>query len=136
VAAFLKLFEAERSAEKKPLILIVDDDANIVRSLSLSMDGHYRVKTALGGKEALQLIAQEAPDLILVDQRMPDMTGLELMETAAKKHPGCKGLFVSGYMDSAALLEASKLTNIVGFIRKPWDIRDLLDKIEKALSDR
>lgn len=114
-------------------ILVVDDEKNI-RALfrdELEEDG-YEVETAGGGQEALDKVAERAPDLIVLDIRMEDMTGLEVLEQVRRDHeqlPVIMCTAVRGLQDDFTVWD-SKVSD---YITKPVDLDVLKEKIKKAL---
>lgn len=115
-------------------ILVVDDEKNI-RTLfrdELEEDG-YEVETAGSGQEALDKVAERTPDLIVLDIRMEDMTGLEVLEQVRKDHetlPVIMCTAVRGLQDDFTVWD-SKVSD---YITKPVDLDILKDKIKKALA--
>lgn len=114
-------------------ILIVDDEKNI-RALfrdELQEEG-YSVDTAASGREALAKIESDRPDLVVLDVRMEDMTGLEVLEQLRKKHDALPVIMctaVRGLEDDFTVWDA----HVSDYITKPVDLEDLKEKIQKAL---
>lgn len=115
-------------------ILVVDDEKNI-RTLfrdELEEDG-YEVETAGSGQEALNKVAQRVPDLMVLDIRMEDMTGLEVLEEIRKTHESLPVIMctaVRGLQDDFTVWD-SKVSD---YITKPVDLDVLKEKIKKALA--
>ncbi len=115
-------------------ILVVDDEKNI-RTLfrdELEEDG-YEVETAGSGQEALDKVAQRVPDLMVLDIRMEDMTGLEVLEEIRKTHESLPVIMctaVRGLQDDFTVWD-SKVSD---YITKPVDLDVLKEKIKKALA--
>jgi response regulator RpfG family c-di-GMP phosphodiesterase len=116
-----------------PRLLIVDDEENVLHSLSRSLRDSFAVLTARSGLEALELLGHEKVAVILTDQRMPDMTGLDLLQEAQKAFPGTPGVLFSGYSDSASLAATLKLDNVHAYIPKPWDLDDLQRQLHTVI---
>jgi len=116
-------------------ILVVDDEKNI-RTLfrdELEEEG-YDVETAGTGQDALDKVAANAPDLIVLDIRMEDMTGLEVLEQVRKDHedlPVIMCTAVRGLQDDFTVWD-SKVSD---YITKPVDLDVLKEKIKKALAE-
>ncbi|MBT9553159.1 MAG: response regulator [Hydrogenophaga sp.] len=103
-------------------LLLVDDEAAILSSLRrlFRRDG-YHVLSATSGAEALGLLALQPVDVILSDQRMPGMTGIEFMREARRRHPHTVRITLSGYTDLESIIEAVNEGAVYKFLTKPWD---------------
>ncbi|WP_298817573.1 response regulator [Chloroflexus sp.] len=123
------------SDEHRPAILIVDDDPNVTSSLARSLRDRFTVFTATDADTALQLLQQQPVAIILTDQRMPKMSGVELLACARQLQPDARGFIISGYTDPAALIEALNLGSVQGFMNKPWDIAALRRKLEQLAQE-
>ncbi|PDW02728.1 response regulator [Candidatus Viridilinea mediisalina] len=126
---------AHRAEADRPAILIVDDDAKVTQSLARSLRSQFTVFTANSAEDALEIIARERIAVILTDQRMPQITGVELLERARAIRPDACGILISGYTDVTTLVDALNLGNVRGFLPKPWDIHQLRRKVDQALQD-
>ena len=91
-----------------PTLLVVDDEEGILEAVSLTLASEGRVLVARNGREALALLATEDVALILTDQRMPGMTGVELLERARETRPQAIGILLTGYTDIEALADAKE----------------------------
>ncbi len=117
----------------KPAILIVDDDVNVTRSLARSLRDQFVVFTANSAAEALEVIAREDIAVVLTDQRMPGLTGVELLERAQHIRPDAVGIIISGYTDIVALVDAINLGTVRGYVPKPWDVSELRHRLDNAV---
>jgi PAS domain S-box-containing protein len=133
VEVFFNVYLAENGEQKKPTILVVDDEEKVTRSLARSLRDQFIVLTANSGEEALEIMGRSSPVVVLTDQRMPGLTGVELMERIQTINPQTIGILFSGYTDVVALTAAINLSNVRGFISKPWDIDDLRRKLREAV---
>jgi len=90
-------------------VLVIDDDEKICRATGrlLTRFG-CRVRQATAGKEGLELVAQEAPDLILLDLVMPEMNGIQFLELLRENNPDLPVVIVTGYPDSELMKEAAQ----------------------------
>jgi DNA-binding NtrC family response regulator len=121
---------------QKPVILCVDDEPGILKSLERClMFDNYEVVLACGGAEGLQALEarQGRVDLMLVDHRMPLMTGEEFLTAAQQKYGPIKAIMLSGYTDFETLIRAVNAGQIFYFIQKPWDNKDLLKVVHAAI---
>jgi thioredoxin reductase (NADPH) len=137
----------------KPTILTVDDDpqvsAAITRDLASRYGADYRVVRATSGPEALAVLARlalrdEPVALIAADQRMPRMTGIELLSQARAHAPGAKFLLLTAYADTDVAIRAINAIGLDHYLLKPWDppeerlypvLDDLLDDWREANPD-
>jgi response regulator RpfG family c-di-GMP phosphodiesterase len=122
-------------AIKQKTLLLVDDEENILSSLRrlLRKDG-YRILCASSGQEGLALLEQEPDiDLIMSDQRMPQMTGTVFLRQARKVSPNSVRIVLSGYTDLESVTEAINEGAVYKFLTKPWDDEILRLSIKEAL---
>ena len=103
-------------------LLLVDDEPAILTSLtrSLRQEG-YTLLTASSGEEALELLARQPVGVILSDQRMPGMPGVELLRRARQMYPDVVRMILSGYADVLQIAQAINDGAIFKFVSKPWD---------------
>lgn len=113
-------------------ILFVDDEEQNLISFNASFRREYKIFTAKSGDEALKILAKENIDLIITDQRMPKMTGVELLEQIVPDYPQTIRILLTGYSDIDAVIEAINTGRIFRYITKPWDERELRMTIENA----
>lgn len=123
----------------KPKLLIVDDEPDMLDYLERVFRTEFEVRRAPGGEEALAALAEAAaagaPFLILVtDQKMPRMTGLELLERATAAHPALVKVLISGYSDVSEIQRAIERCGIHNHVVKPVDSEKLRDAIAQALT--
>lgn len=118
---------------KRHKLLIVDDEKEILRSLTLTFTENYEVFTASSGAEALEIIKQQNIALIITDQRMPQMTGVELLEKVIQINPRIMRIILTGYTDTAALIQAINQGHIYQYITKPWERQELRLIVQRAL---
>ena len=118
-------------------VLAVDDEAFILSLLKsfLSRQG-FNVLTAKNGREALEVFREHADEirLVLVDLTMPEMDGVEVYRTIARKHPEMPVLMLSGYAEADALSRLSD-SDIAGFLQKPFEAGTLMTKVREILKD-
>jgi two-component system response regulator HupR/HoxA len=114
-------------------VLIVDDEPDILEIFDLNYGGDFTILQASNGREALALITARVVAVLVTDQRMPGMTGLELIRRAREVRPDCIPILLTGYTDVRALGEAINLGCIRGFVPKPFDPRELRAMLEQAV---
>jgi diguanylate cyclase (GGDEF)-like protein/PAS domain S-box-containing protein len=114
-------------------LLLVDDEIEILNALRRQLRrGGYRILTAESGMAALELLALNKVQVILSDQRMPGMTGAELLSRVKLLYPDTVRMVLSGYTELSALTDAINQGAIYKFITKPWDDSDLCALIHEA----
>lgn len=116
----------------KPTLLIVDDEPDVLDSLRHLFHRRYRVLTAEGGTEALGLLEAHEVQVLLSDQRMPGMTGDELLARARELRPETIRLLFTGYADIQAVIKAVNQGGIFRYILKPWDAVELEAVVRQA----
>jgi len=114
-------------------LLIVDDEKEILRSLTLTFEEDYEVFTASSGAEALEILQQQDIALILADQRMPEMTGAEFLAQTLSINPHIIRIILTGYTDTASLIQAINQGQIYQYITKPWNRQELQIIVRRAL---
>jgi diguanylate cyclase (GGDEF)-like protein/PAS domain S-box-containing protein len=126
----------QRRARKRTLLL-VDDEENIVAALKrlVRRDG-YHVVTACNGPQGLQRLAEHEVDVILSDQRMPGMTGVEFLRRAKELYPDTVRMVLSGYTELTSITDAINEGAIYKFLTKPWDDERLRVHIEEAFKHK
>ena len=117
-------------------ILCVDDERNVLKSLRrLFMDeANYELLLAESGEEGLEtLSAEENINLVISDYRMPGMNGVEFLSKVYESWPDTIRIVLSGYADTASVVEAINLGHIYKFIPKPWNDEELRSTVAMAL---
>ena len=114
-------------------LLIVDDEAANLRLLERLFSRDYYCLTASSGAEAIQLLEQHDAAILITDQRMPQMTGIELLKRTSELRPHMVRILLTGYTDVEALVEAINCGLVHTYITKPWSNDDLELKVTRAL---
>jgi DNA-binding NtrC family response regulator len=114
-------------------LLLVDDEPNVLNALIrvLRRDG-YRILVATCGDEALAILAREDVQVVISDQRMPGMSGMELLGKVRETHPEIVRILLSGDADFRAVREAVSQGTIYQFFAKPWNDEELRLQIQNA----
>ena len=125
-----------RQARQRTLLL-VDDEENIIASLRrlLRRDG-YHIITASSGAQGLQRLAENKVDVILSDQRMPGMTGVEFLRRAKELYPETVRMSLSGYTELQSITDAINEGSIYKFLTKPWDDERLRGHVNEAFRQK
>ena len=114
-------------------ILVVDDEEDNLDAFRFNFRKSFAIVTATSGDEALKVLQDTDVALIVTDQRMPRMTGIELLEEARKLRPEAVGIIVTAYTDVDVLIEAINLGHIYRYITKPWDAKEMRGVLTQAL---
>jgi DNA-binding NtrC family response regulator len=114
-------------------LLFVDDEESILTTMRIMFRRQYDVLLAGGGEQALELLRQHDVDVIVSDQRMPGMVGVELLREARKVRPRAMRILLTGYSDFSAILGSINDGELYRFVHKPWSNADLQDMIAQAV---
>jgi EAL domain-containing protein (putative c-di-GMP-specific phosphodiesterase class I)/CheY-like chemotaxis protein/GGDEF domain-containing protein len=118
-------------------LLLVDDDNHIVSSLKRLLRGDgYRILTASGGEEGLLRLAEHAVDVIVSDQRMPGMSGVEFLRRTKALYPDTVRITLSGFTELQSIIDAVNEGAIYKFLTKPWDDELLRRHIKEAFRQK
>jgi len=114
-------------------LLMVDDEESILSSLKrlFRRDG-YRIFTAGGGAEGLEVLAAHPVDIVISDQRMPNMTGVEFLRQVKQRYPDTVRIVLSGYTELNSITEAINEGAIYKFLTKPWEDDQLRADVQEA----
>jgi CheY-like chemotaxis protein len=118
----------------KNRILVADDEEALRTVLSSELEGEgYQVKDAADGQEAIKLLQKQEFDLILLDIKMPNVDGFEVLKFVKENHPRTKVVMLTGFADLKNAIESKKL-GAEDFVSKPYDLVDLLTTVERVLT--
>jgi diguanylate cyclase (GGDEF)-like protein/PAS domain S-box-containing protein len=122
-----------RQQRKARTLLLVDDEPNVISALKrIFRTQGYQILTANSGPEGLELLARNPVDIIIADQRMPGMTGVEFLRAAKAAHPLTTRIVLSGHTELQSVTDAINEGAIYRFLTKPWDDEHLLGVIHDA----
>jgi DNA-binding NtrC family response regulator len=114
-------------------VLIVDDEELICRSLRMTLEqAGYAVGVALSGTDAIAQVAEEPPDCLVVDLRLGDMDGLEVLKAARERVASLKAVVITAHGDVDSAVRALRL-GAYDFIKKPFDVEEVLASVQNAL---
>ncbi len=130
----------------KPVILTVDDDPEVLRAIERDLKKHYgeryRILRADSGRAGLDLLRRlrqrnDAVALLLVDHRMPQMNGVEMLQEAIKLYPDAKRTLLTAYADTDAAIKAINEVRLNHYLLKPWDPpeQELFPVLDDLLND-
>jgi serine phosphatase RsbU (regulator of sigma subunit) len=114
-------------------ILYIDDEENNLISFKSTFRRDYHIHTASTGKAGLEIMEKHHIQLVITDQRMPDMSGIEFLEEIVPLYPDCMRMILTGFSDMEAIIQAINKGNIYRYVSKPWNREELKITIDSAL---
>jgi signal transduction histidine kinase len=114
-------------------ILVVDDEPDVVKSVQDLLRFDYRVLGATRASDGIRLLQTEEVHIVMSDQRMPEMTGVQFLDQVRGQHPEAMRLLFTGYADIKAVIDAINQGNVYRYITKPWDPDELQAVIREAV---
>ena len=120
--------------QDRATILFVDDEERVVNLLRLVFRNDYHVLTATSGQAALDLMHQHTVDVLVTDQRMPGMMGIELLARVRESHPATVRVLLTGYSDLAAIVSSVNEGQVFRFVNKPWDHAEIKTVVSDAVA--
>ena len=114
-------------------ILYVDDERNNIIVFKNTFFRHYNIFTALSGEEGLEIIKNNEIHLVITDQKMAGMSGVEFLENVVESHPDTIRMILTAFSDIDFIMRAINTCGIYQYILKPWDSRELKIIIDNAL---
>ncbi len=115
-----------------PSVLVLDDEARSVETLARILEEEFEVHTATTIEQARTILQREWVQILLCDQRMPEMSGVEFLTQVREEWPEVIRMVISGYADPVDIIDAVNQAGIYHFIGKPWQPEDLLLKLKNA----
>jgi DNA-binding NtrC family response regulator len=114
-------------------ILYIDDEEHNLQAFKANFRRDFKVFTAISGAEGLEIFEKEPGlNIILTDQRMPNMTGIEFLEEVQKLDPEPMRILITGYSDINAVIDAINRGQVYRYLNKPWHYDDLKSTILAA----
>lgn len=120
------------TAGKKAKLLFVDDEERILNALRSVFRGNYNVFTASSGPEAMEFMKRFHPHVVISDQRMPEMTGVEFLRQVKDVAPHTVRILLTGYSDLASIVGSINDGEVFRFISKPWDNAEIQKTVGEA----
>ncbi len=118
----------------KARVLFVDDEPRVLTTMRMLFRSHYEVHIADSGAKALDFLRNNAVDVIVSDQRMPGMTGIEMLRTARELNPNAMRILLTGYSDLNAIIGSINEGEIFRFVNKPWSNEELTATVARAVT--
>ncbi|HEY7313387.1 MAG TPA: hybrid sensor histidine kinase/response regulator [Gemmataceae bacterium] len=117
---------------RRHTLLVVDDEVDVVQSLQDLLRREYRVLGATRARDGLRLLHEQPVHIVMTDQRMPDMTGIEFLRDVRRDRADAIRLLFTGYADIKAVIDAINEGHVYRYITKPWDPDELLTILHQA----
>jgi CheY-like chemotaxis protein len=115
-------------------ILVVDDEEAILETMTYTFEDDYQVLTASSAREALDLLERDGPvSVVISDQRMPEMTGVEFLSKVFEMNPTTTRIILTGFADMDAIIRAINDGHVYAYITKPWEPADLKQVVRRAV---
>ena len=118
---------------KKPKILFVDDEERILNTMQALFRRQYDTTTTTDGYHALELLKQDHYQLLVSDQRMPIMAGVDLLREAKDVSPDTMRILLTGYSDLAAIIGSVNDGEVFRFLNKPWNTQEFVSTVDEAV---
>ncbi|GMQ29381.1 response regulator [Algoriphagus confluentis] len=122
----------ESQTEEKIKVLYVDDEENNLQAFKATFRRDYKVFLAISAEEGEKILKEEDIDIIITDQRMPEKTGVEFLESIIPVHPKPIRLLLTGYTDIQAVIDAINKGQVYHYLTKPWEEEYLRTVIKNA----
>jgi CheY-like chemotaxis protein len=115
-------------------ILVVDDEEAILETMTYTFEDDYQVLTATSASQALDLLERDGPVAVVIsDQRMPEMTGVEFLAKVFEMEPTTARIILTGFADMNAIIRAINDGHVYAYITKPWEPADLKQVVRRAV---
>jgi len=118
---------------KRYPILVVDDEQDNLDAFRFNFRKTFDILTASGGAEALEILEGKEVAVVVTDQRMPKMTGVELLREVRNRQPDAVGIILTAFTDVDVLVEAINLGQVYRYITKPWDAKEVRGVLQYAI---
>src|SRR3954447_2895933 len=119
----------------KKCLLIIDDEPNVCDSVHDLLRREFRVLKAHSAEEGYRLMQEEEVHIIMSDQRMPQVTGVELLAKVKARYPQAIRMLFTGYADLESIIAAINQGHIFGFLKKPWQPEELEAAVRQAAAE-
>lgn len=116
----------------QPSLLLVDDEERILRSLAMLFRGQYELHCTVDPLQALAIVQRQRIDVVVSDQRMPQMRGADLLREVRLRSPNSMRILLTGYSELDAVLASVNEGEIFRFVQKPWDAHELRETVKDA----
>jgi len=121
--------------DRKHTLLVVDDEPDVCDSVEALLRRQYRVLKARNAEDGLKLMQANDVHIIMTDQRMPKITGVELLSRIRGGYPQAIRMLFTGYADLDSIVAAINQGHIFRFLKKPWQPADLEEAVNEAAAE-
>ena len=118
---------------KKYPVLYIDDEVENLEAFRDEFEEYFTIHTATTGAEGLRILARESIALVLADQRMPAMTGVEVLEEAQKIDPHSLRILITAYADIEVVIDSINKGNVYRYFKKPWEHEDIRTGVMRGI---
>ncbi len=120
------------STRQKIRILYVDDESNNLQAFKATFRRDYKVYLALSAQEGRDILKEQVVDIIITDQRMPEETGVDFLESIIPDYPDPIRILLTGYTDIQAVIDAINKGQVYHYLTKPWEEEYMRTVIKNA----
>lgn len=117
----------------KPILVYVDDEPHNLTVFEAAMPEDWEIRSFDSPLKALDAITKMNPWVVVTDQRMPGMAGVNFLEIVKRTHPEAKRVLVTGYSEEDLVIDSIRKAGVHDFIRKPWDVDELFHRIKQVV---
>jgi response regulator RpfG family c-di-GMP phosphodiesterase len=123
------------TAPKKYTLLVVDDEADVCDSVYDLLRREFRVLKARSAAEGARLMQENEVHIVMTDQRMPQISGVELLRNVRVRHPRAIRMLFTGYADPDSIIAAINQGHVFQFVKKPWQPEELEAAVREAAAE-
>ncbi len=120
---------------KKHCLLVVDDEPDVCDSVHDLLRREFRVLKATSANDGFRLMQEEEVHIVMTDQRMPRITGVELLERIKAGNPHAIRMLYTGFADLESIIAAINQGHVYAFLKKPWQPEELLEAVRQAAKE-
>lgn len=117
----------------KPLVVYVDDEPINLTVFEAAMPEEWEIQVFESPLQALDALTNLNPCIVVSDQKMPGMVGVNFLEIVKRTHPSAKRVIVTGYSEEDLVVDSIRKAGVHDYIRKPWDVEDLIHRLKSVM---
>jgi response regulator RpfG family c-di-GMP phosphodiesterase len=123
------------TVSRKHTLLVIDDEMDVCDSVHNLLRREYRVLKARSAEEGLKVMQQDEVHIIMTDQRMPKVSGVELLTNVLRGQPRAVRMLFTGYADLDSIIQAINHGHVYKFLKKPWQPEELEEAVREAAAE-